>query len=243
MSTSVTSSDPSTAQSAPWVQKVAHDAGLFERSSTAERVADVLRRRITEGDLAPRTHLPEEQLVVALRVSRNTLRESFRMLSHEGLLVHEMHRGMFVRELDEADLRDLYGLRRMIECGVIRSLTPTGPGDLAALHADVADAVSASKSGDWVAVGTANMQFHHDLVALGKSPRTDQVTQRLLAEVRLAFHAAASPERLHRKYVERNRELLDLLVKGDFEAAATRLESYLEDSQAELLDALHGVAS
>ncbi|MDQ2757741.1 MAG: GntR family transcriptional regulator [Actinomycetota bacterium] len=243
MSIPVNSSDPSAAQSASWVQKVARDVGLLERSSTADRVADVLRRRITEGDLAPRTHLSEEQLIAALRVSRNTLREAFRMLSHEGLLVHELHRGMFVRELDEADLRDLYRLRRMIECGVVRSLADAPPGDLGALRTDVAEAVSASARGDWIAVGTANMQFHHDVVALARSPRTDQVTQRLLAEMRLAFHAAASPERLHRKYVERNRELLDLLEAGRFEQAATQLEEYLRDSLAELLEALRGEAA
>ncbi len=232
--------DSNAAQSDSWVQKVAHDVGLIARSSTADRVADVLRRRIIEGDLAPRTHLPEEQLIVALRVSRNTLREAFRMLSHEGLLVHELHRGVFVRELDEADLRDLYRLRLMIECGVLRSLVDVAPGDLEALHTDLSAAVSASGRGDWIGVGTANMQFHHDLVALARSPRTDQVTQRLLAEVRLAFHAAASPERLHRKYVDRNRELLDLLEGREFERAAARLEDYLRDSLAELLDALRG---
>jgi len=243
MSTPLTRSDPGAVPPPSWVQKVAHDVGLIERSSTAERVADVLRRRIIEGDLAPRTHLPEEQLIVALRVSRNTLRESFRMLSHEGLLVHELHRGMFVRQMDEADLRDLYRLRRMIECGVIRSLVDVAPGELGALHTDLAVAVSAAGRGNWMAVGTANLQFHQDLVALASSPRTDQVTQRLLAEMRLAFHAAASPERLHHKYVDRNRELLDLLEAREFERAATRLEDYLQDSLVELLDALRGEAA
>jgi hypothetical protein len=71
-------------------------------------VADVLRRRITDGDLPPGSRLSEEQLVQVLRVSRNTLRESFRLLAHEGLLVHELHRGVFVRVLDEDDLVDLY---------------------------------------------------------------------------------------------------------------------------------------
>ncbi|MEP6816360.1 MAG: GntR family transcriptional regulator [Marmoricola sp.] len=223
-----------------WLKIVAGDVGLFDRSSTAERVADVLRRRITEGDLPPRTHLSEEQLIVVLRVSRNTLREAFRLLSHEGLLVHELHRGVFVRELDEADLVDLYRLRRMVECAVVRSLSDVDPDDLRRLYDDVAEGESASESGDWVSVGTANMQFHRDLVALARSPRTDEVTGRLLAEMRLAFHAVASPQRLHETYVGRNRALLDLLAAGEFELAAKQLEEYLQDSLAELLDAIRG---
>ena len=232
--------DPSAGSSTSWLEAVAGDIRLINRSSTAERVADVLRRRITEGDLPPRTHLSEEQLIMVLRVSRNTLREAFRLLSHEGLLVHELHRGVFVRELDDADLVDLYRLRSTVECGVVRSLADVAPDGLRRLYDDVADAESASGRGDWVAVGTANMQFHRDLVALAGSPRTDQVTERLLAELRLAFHAVASPQRLHETYVARNRALVELLAAREFEQAATHLEDYLRDSLGELLDAMRG---
>ncbi len=232
--------DPSSADGSAWLRIVAGDVRLLDRNSTAERVADVLRRRITEGDLPPRTHLSEEQLIEVLHVSRNTLREAFRLLSHEGLLVHELHRGVFVRELDEADLVDLYRLRRTIECDVVRSLWDSDATALRYLYDDVDASESAARRDDWVSVGTANIAFHRDLVALAHSPRTDEVTGRLLAELRLAFHAVASPQRLHESYVERNRVLLDLLAAGEFELAAKQLEEYLQDSLAELLDAIRG---
>jgi hypothetical protein len=60
--------------------------------------------------------------------------------------------------------------------------------------------------------------------------------------MRLAFHAVASPQRLHETYVGRNRALLELLVAGKFEEAAEQLELYLRDSLAELLDAMRGAA-
>lgn len=237
------SRNPKSASVASWTQSVAGDAAMFDRSSTAERVADVLRRRITEGDFPPRTHLSEEQLIEVLRVSRNTLREAFRLLSHERLLVHELHRGVFVRQLTEADLVDLYRLRRIVECDVVRTLADPDPATLRGLDAAVREGESAAARGDWVSVGTANMQFHRDLVALARSPRTDEVTARLLAELRLAFHAAASPQRLHETYVGRNRALLDLVTTGEFELAAKQLEDYLEDSLSELLDAVRGGGS
>lgn len=229
----LTSSEPS-----GWLRTVADEVSALDRTSTAERVADVLRRRITEGDLAPGTRLPEEQLVQVLRVSRNTLREAFRLLTHERLLIHQLHRGVFVPELDEDDLVDLYRLRRAIECEVLRSLPPLDPVRLRPLHDDVAAAQAAAERDDWLAVGTANMRFHRHLVALAGSRRIDEVTARLLAELRLAFHSVASPRRLHEPYVHRNRDLLALLVSGETERAAAELEQYLHDSQAELLDAV-----
>ena len=221
-----------------WLRAVAEEVSGFDRSSTAERVADVLRRRITEGDLPPGSRLSEEQLVQVLRVSRNTLRESFRLLTHEGLLVHQLHRGVFVRVLDEADLVDLYRLRRAVEGSVVRSLTGGEPLD--PLRDDVAAAERAAAAGNWRAVGTANMRFHAHLVGLAGSPRLDEVSARLLAELRLAFSAVASPAELHAPYVARNRALLALLEGGAAEQAARALDDYLDDSLAELLAALGG---
>ncbi|NDU79577.1 GntR family transcriptional regulator, partial [Actinomadura sp. DSM 109109] len=50
----------------------------IRRTGTGEMVAEVLRQRISEGDLPPGTQLAEESLADSLQVSRNSLREAFR---------------------------------------------------------------------------------------------------------------------------------------------------------------------
>jgi DNA-binding GntR family transcriptional regulator len=222
---------------APWLRAAADEVLRLDRSSTAERMADVLRRRITDGDLPPGTRLSEQQLGKVLGVSRNTLREAFRLLTHEGLLVHELHRGVFVPELGEDDVVDLYRLRRTLECDVVRSLTELDDDRLQPLRADVEAAESAARQGNWGEVGTANMCFHRHLVGLAGSRRIAEVTRRLLAELRLAFHVVASPQALHEPYIARNRALLQLLSAGEVEPAAAELEQYLRDSEAQLLAA------
>ncbi|QXG76404.1 GntR family transcriptional regulator [Modestobacter sp. L9-4] len=218
-----------------WLRTVASEVRSFDRSSTAERVAELLRARVIEGDLPPGTRLSEEQLVEVLHVSRGTLREAFRLLTHEGLLVHRLHRGVFVPELDEDDLVDLYRARRAIEGGVVRRLEGTDAVALRPLHDAVAAGEDATRRGDWPAVGTANMRFHLALVALGRSRRLDETAARLFAELRLLFHTIDSPRSLHEPYVQRNRALLDLLAAGDTEQAAKELDAYLHDSEAQLL--------
>lgn len=225
-------------------ERVADDGLLLERSSTAERVADVLRRRITEGDLPPGTRLSEELLVSAMGVSRNTLREAFRLLTHERLLVHRMHRGVFVPELGEDDLVDLYRLRRVLECRVLESVDPQDPSyRLDDLRADVETAEKTGLRGDWREVGTANMRFHRHLVGLAGSRRVDQLADRLLAELRLLFSVIDSPRELHEPYVSRNRRLLELLEAGDPKGAAVELENYLRQSEATLLAAFRARAA
>ncbi|MFQ1002921.1 GntR family transcriptional regulator [Modestobacter sp. SSW1-42] len=225
------------AQDTGWLRTVASEVRSFDRSSTAERVAELLRARVIEGDLPPGTRLSEEQLVEVLHVSRNTLRESFRLLTHEGLLVHRLHRGVFVPELDEDDLVDLYRARRAIECDVVRRLEGLDAVRLRPLHDAVAAAEDAARRGDWPAVGTANMRFHLALVALGRSRRLDETAARLFAELRLLFHTMDEPRSLHEPYVRRNRALLDLLAAGETGQAAEDLDAYLHDSEAQLLTA------
>lgn len=224
-----------------WLRDVAADVARQDRSSSAERAANILRRSITEGALRPGAQLSEIELTEVLDVSRNTLREAFRLLTHEGLLVYKLHRGVFVPELDEHDLVDLYRLRRVLEVDVVRGLekrTPELPEErLEPLQDDIEAAEAAALAGRWAAVGTANMRFHRHLIGLADSRRLDDITGRLLAELRLLFHVIATPQELYEPYIKRNRGIFELLWERQYERAADQLHVYLLDSEQGLLDA------
>ncbi|MFC5236980.1 GntR family transcriptional regulator [Pseudonocardia zijingensis] len=215
---------------------LAADRALLSRTSTAERVAGILRTRIIEGYFPPGTRLAEDAIGSALGVSRNTLREAFRLLSHERLLTHELNRGMFVRSLTAEDVVDLYQVRRFVECGVIRTVTGPHPG-LEAVAESIAAGESALAAREWRALGTANMDFHQALVALAGSPRADELMSGILAELRLVFHVMADPRRFHEPYLARNREILEQLQRGDGPGAAETLDVYLRDAENQLVQA------
>ncbi|MET8973759.1 GntR family transcriptional regulator [Streptomyces hydrogenans] len=208
---------------------LAEDRALLGRTSTAERVADILRTRIAEGFFPPGTRLSEESIGGALGVSRNTLREAFRLLTHERLLVHELNRGVFVRVLAVDDVEDIYRTRRLVECAVVRGLADP-PFPLGGLTAAVAEGEAAALAGDWLAVSTANIHFHRELVALAGSARTDELMRSVLAELRLAFHVVDDPRALHEPYLARNKEILEALRAGDRATAEGLLARYLDDS-------------
>ncbi|MFJ2605270.1 GntR family transcriptional regulator [Streptomyces sp. NPDC087425] len=208
---------------------LADDRALLGRTSTAERVSDILRSRIADGFFPPGTRLSEDSIGGALGVSRNTLREAFRLLTHERLLVHELNRGVFVRVLTVRDVEDIYRLRSLVECAVVRGLGEP-PYALDALLEAVEDGQRAAHEGDWKTVGTANIHFHRELVALAGSARTDELMRSVFAELRLAFHVVDDPERLHAPYLRRNQELHRTLLEGRRDEAETMLRVYLADS-------------
>ncbi|MFJ5309202.1 GntR family transcriptional regulator [Streptomyces sp. NPDC088350] len=215
---------------------LADDRALLGRTSTAERVSDILRSRIADGYFPPGTRLSEDSIGGALGVSRNTLRESFRLLTHERLLVHELNRGVFVRVLTIEDVEDIYRTRRLVECAVVRGLGEP-PYALEQLAAAVTEGQLASVEDDWKGVGTANIHFHRELVALAGTARTDELMRSVFAELRLAFHLVDDPKALHEPYLQRNRLILQALQAGDRAEAEKLLAVYLDDSLKRVVEA------
>jgi DNA-binding GntR family transcriptional regulator len=217
------------------------------RSGTAERVTEILREQVTSGLFVPGTRLSEEAIGEALGVSRNTLREAFRLLGHEHLVVHELNRGVFVRVLTAADVTDLYLLRQIIEGSALKMAGGDPAVDLGKLTRVVEDADSAAADDLWLEVATLDLQFHQEIVALARSPRLDEIMRRLLAELRLAFHvmsgSLSSLREFHEPYLLRNRKLTTLLEKKRFNQAAQELRAYLDDAHAQLVVALNGSPS
>lgn len=225
-----------TADTSLALSELADDRALLGRTSTAERVAAVLRDRIARGSLRPGVRLSEERICGALGVSRNTLREAFRLLTHERLLVHRLNKGTFVRVLSAADIVDIYRVRRLIECAALRELGPP-PYRVTAVEAAVAAGEEAATEGRWRDCSTANIHFHQALAGLAESARTDDLMRGVLAELRLAFHIMDNPRRFHEPYLTRNREIVRTLEAGDAREAERMLGFYLEDSRRQLIEA------
>jgi DNA-binding GntR family transcriptional regulator len=207
---------------------------LLDRTSTVSRLAEALRAQIIEGVLRPGTRLAEHAAAAELGVSRNTLRETFRLLAHEGLVVHEPHRGVFVRTLDADDVRDIYTTRRVVECAAVRA-----EGAPAAAVAEIRAAVEAAQMAvaeeRWNDVGTADLRFHSAIVALAGSRRLNDLMNRVLAELRLVFHVMDDPHRFHEPYVDRNAEIATLIDDARTAEAGEALLAYLDDAERQLL--------
>ena len=201
-----------------------------------DTLADLLRERIIAGDLVPGQRLSEAALADQLGVSRNTLREAFRVLAEQGLIHHVPHRGASVAAPTVADVIDIYRARRAIEPAALAAGSPRHPA-----VADMRAAVEASEAGlearDWAAVGTGNMAFHSAVVALSDSPRLGRLYRDIAAELRLAFLEIDNPEALHAPFVPLNRRMLETFLAQGGAAAARELEDYLVLSERTVLGA------
>jgi DNA-binding GntR family transcriptional regulator len=202
----------------------------------AQRLAEALRNRLTTGELKPGERLSEAALSASFAVSRNTLREVFRLLTMEGLLRHEPNRGVFVATPSMGSILDIYRVRRMIEGQALAKAYPKHPA-VARMRQAVETALMCREKADWAGVGSANMLFHAGIVELADSARLSVFYAQVAAELRLCFGLLDDPEFLHAPYIGMNAAILERLDAGQPGEAAALLDTYLVQSERTILAA------
>jgi DNA-binding GntR family transcriptional regulator len=189
-----------------------------------------------EGHFTPGQRLPEARLAGELGISRNTLREAFRLLTRESLVRYAPNRGVFVAAPSMPAILDIYRVRRLIEIPALAQAWPKHQA-VASMRAAVAEAEAARERQDWRAVGSANMTFHAAIVALIDSPRLTVFISQIIAELRLVFGLLEDPELLQTPFIAQNAAILAKLEEGDPAGAAELLTGYLDRSERMVLAA------
>ena len=206
--------------------------------SLGAQLLQEMREDIIGGRLLPGTPLVETDLVKAYNASRNTIREALHQLDREGLATYVRHKGVMVRRLGLAEVRDLFLVRRTLELQAIRDSRPLREYQ-SDLMLDALEAAELAQSReDWRACGTHSLHFHRHIVGLLRSPLLDEFFANVAAQMRLLFSLAPDEEHFQRPWLERDREIHDLLGAGRPQEAAEAMASYLEDSENRLLDLL-----
>lgn len=205
-------------------------------ASRSEQAAQRIRDLIGSGVFRPGEHLNEARLSADLDVSRNTLREAYRILTHEGLIQYETNKGVRVTVPSRASMTDLYRVRRLVEVNILRNAGPDHPA-ARRMRTAVTRAYAARDQQDWLGVGTANLDFHRSVIALADSPRLERLNELIWVELRLVFGIIDDPRVLHAPYIEMNDTIVGAYEAGQPERAAQLLEEYLLHSEGTMLAA------
>jgi DNA-binding GntR family transcriptional regulator len=191
---------------------------------------------IVTGEISPGQRLIETELAPRLNVSRNTLRESYRLLSRDGLVTHLHNRGVFVNRPGLPEIIDAFHVRRTIETQALIESHADHPATRRMQKA-AEDGLQASKIPDWQAVGTADVEFHGAVVALADSPILDSLYAALSAQLRLMFDVLGNPEYVHMKFIDRNVDIARMVLDGDGRGAADSMRRYLLEAEAQITGA------
>lgn len=198
---------------------------------TAVVIADQLRQGIINRAFAPGDQINEAQVAAQLNVSRGPVREALHRLAQEGLLVGKPNRGVFVRDVTERDIEEIYEAREVIEsaaAGVITALDKAERRRVADALAAVTERMQAAvDAGDWDQLRRIDLDFHTSLVAEGRNSRLDRAYATLATEALISMAqseiAYPRPERV----VADHLAIAELLRAGDVQAVRRSLHRHL----------------
>lgn len=204
--------------------------------SVAEQIASTLAERIISGRITPGERLLQDHLATEFRASHVPVREAFRLLEAQGLVIVEPRRGVRAAPLDPLAVREVAKMRAALESLALREgAALLNDADLDHLEALI-DAESSAQGIE--ALEKLNEQFHLALFGHCKMPY-------LLSSIAdlhriSARHLFATWQKLNwqTRSSDEHRRIVAALRAGAVEAACATLAAHIVAAGEALADAL-----
>ncbi len=181
-----------------------------------QHAADSIRRRIASGEYRPGMHLRQDDIAFELGQSRVPVREAFKILVTEQLLVHERNRGHFVAELTAAEMADICWIRESLEAELARTAQPASDSvvdHLVEINARIEGLGGAERAWERTEL---DEQFHSTLWRLSDRPILEHELRAISARQRpyRVLMSNQLPDRDPAAAAE-HREIIDALLRHD----------------------------
>jgi len=209
----------------------------FTHKQLWESIADVLRDEILDGRLPAGSRLVETELAERFGVSRGPVRDALAELARGGLAVDLPRRGTFVSSLTDADLEEVYVIRRAIEEAAVRlAIARASEADVAVLLAALDEVEAAYGRDDLAAAWEADMAFHRVYCRLSGNGRLLALFDHLASQTVLLMRTAvATRESLAwTPPVEFHRRIADGIVARDVAAAIDAVGAHYQYTEDRL---------
>lgn len=209
---------------------------LSKPRTVSDDVADAIRTAIIDGSLPPDKTLRQDELATRFGFSRMPIRDALRQLSNEGLIFIHPTKGAHVARLDEVELKEIYGLRAVLEAEAMRLSCQNL--DKAQIDAAEANLTKMGVESDFSQLGALNKTFH---LALYQQCGND----RLIALIDSYLSAADRYVRILLRVADHqsqsqsgHRDILEACRHGDAQEASIATHRHVTDGCTALLAAL-----
>jgi DNA-binding GntR family transcriptional regulator len=206
-------------------------------NSLVDEAYGQIRRRILDNLWPPGHRSLEQEVALALGMSRTPVREALMRLQNEGLVEVIPRHGMRVLPVSPADMREIYQILTALECMAAELVALRKPSDkeLAPLVAATRAMDKALQADDLDAWAAADERFHAHLLELAGN-RQLQATVMNYGD--RAHRARMFTLRLRPKPVNSTQEhmrMVETLRAGDPAAAAAVTRAHRERASRELV--------
>ena len=194
-----------------------------------QQVYNIIKRRIAEGVFKHGQRLQEVDISTELGVSRSPVREAFKQLEAEGLLIGLPNKGVFVRSFTEKEIADIYDVRMLYERYAIDVLA-ADPNDNIINELNVILEKTKKLYDEKNYLMEREVNFHYALVENTKNSFVIS-SHRFASTITMSYHDILFANEQYVKNLDAHIEIISLLLQGDYKKAEVCLSDHLMESK------------
>ncbi len=200
------------------------DARVFR-----DRIEEAIFQALSTGDLKPGDQVNEAEIARQAGISRGPVREAIQHLVGEDILVSYPHRGTFVAEWTEKDIREIYSMRALLEGYAARlAVQIMTEEDLAGLCSIIDKMVQKAKEGDEAGVFEYDILFHQCTCELTNNELLSRLLTNLRRRINFYIKLDETTTPSLEQYAQNHYLLLESLKSKDPEMAEAFFRDHLE---------------
>lgn len=223
----------------PWLPE--SPAGHFDTVRDiplSKLVRDDMLALILKGVLVPGQRINEPDVASRLQVSRVPVREALRELESSGLVISRKHSGVFVRQLDAAEVRDLYQMRGLLDgfAGRCAARLPDAQREalLALLEASVSAMLQAAAQHEVQRYYSENLRFHWAIVEAAGNRQLSETYRGIVQKLHLSRLKNLSQDVGMKASIAEHVEIVQALRDADAGRCETLMSHHVGDAYQRL---------
>ncbi|GAB2932145.1 GntR family transcriptional regulator [Rheinheimera gaetbuli] len=214
---------------------------VVEYKTRTQVVVEAIREKILTGAIKAGEPLRQAALADELKVSRIPVREALLQLEAEGLVEFEAHKGATATKLSAEQVTELFELRALLECELLRLAIPKlTEAELAQSEQLLQQMASAFHDvGTKSSWSELNTRFHLSLYKAADRPLTFEIVQNLIVNsdryIRVHLLLAGGINKADPEHSA----LLNFCRKKQVKEACQLLQNHITGAAKEIVNILH----
>jgi DNA-binding GntR family transcriptional regulator len=194
-----------------------------------DQIADFLTDAIIEGILKEGERLVENELQRRFGISRAPIRESFRILEKNGLVVINPRKGTFIRKITQKDIKENFLVRAELEGLAGRfAVVHMEKKDIEEMEFTLLKMTEASRGNDFRNLFKHHIEYHKIFINASRNDTLIGILENLRRQIIWFMFSYEKYIQKSFKYsINVHRDILDLFIKRDADGVATLVKDHI----------------
>ncbi len=200
-----------------------------ESEKSTNRVYQILRRKIIEGNYPPDKKIVQNRLASELNISRTPVIKALHKLEMEGLVDNIPRKGFFIHRVSLSEIIDLFTLRQSLEMiAAANAAENATPGEVDEMESFFLPFVNNKDAIDAKKYYLADSKFHNYLISLCRNSLVNKINNSMQIMSKIYTSGLLrKPE----ETIDEHLQIIDAIRRREIEHARILMMQHLEVTQ------------